>query len=371
MAHKSSYQISKMELTEQERYVWGGYNITIILLSFLGNSAIFITTNSALKLNNSILIVLKYSAANNLLYTLFSILPTVVELISGNEIVSHNPFCISLDMISCSYCLISGGLYCVLLIVVLLRVTSPLKTVKSTRVYTMCVVVWVLSLYLALQAGPVFRNSVCSDMEVAKVDWREKSDVIQGVGFIVLAIVIIVLFVLIALAIRERTAQGHFNQNLSRLAGVFIIAAFYIFSFLPSIAANMTTNVDNYSPALSRLGYLTNINVLTNIAYLIFLTNPQELVKKNMRACLVMVQNWNQNFNKKQENLLWYFNKKQENLLWNLNKKQENLLWYFNKKQENLLWYLSVSREDLEKQALFTAQKQGKDYDIWFDIDLS
>ena len=281
-----------------------------------------------------------------------------------------------------------------LLIVVLLRVTSPLKTVRSTRVYTMCVVVWVLTLYLALQAGPVFRNSVCSDTEVAKVDWREKSDVIQGVGFIVLAIVIIVLFVLIALAIRERTAQRHFKQNLSRLAGVFIIAAFYTFSFLPHIAANMTTNIDNYSPALSRLGYLTNINVLTNIAYLISLTNPQELVKKEVRACMVLVQNWNQKFNKKQENLLWYFNKKQESLLWYFNKKQENLLWYFNKKQEsllwyfnkkqenlltwyfnkkqeNLLWYLSASREDLEKQALFTAQKQGKDYDIWFDIDMS
>ena len=225
-----------------------------------------------------------------------------------------------------------------LLIVVLLRVTSPLKTLTSTRVYTMCVVVWVLTLYLALQAGPVFRNSACSDKKLAKVDWTEKSDVIQGVSFVMLAIVIIVLFVFITLAIRKRTAQRHFKQNWSRLDGVIIMATFYIFSFLPSVAANMTTNIDNYTSAQRRLGYLTNMNVLTNIAYLISLTNPQELVKKEVRAWLVIVQNWNQNFNKT---------------------------------QENLLWYLSVSREDREKQGLFTAQRQGKDDALWFDIDLS
>ena len=225
-----------------------------------------------------------------------------------------------------------------LLIVVLLRVTSPLKTLTSTRVYTMCVVVWGLTLYLALQAGPVFRNSACSREELAKVDWREKSDVIQGVSFIVLAIVIIVLFVFIALAIKKRTAQRHFKQNWSRIDGVIIMATFYIFSFLPSVAASMTTNIDNYSPNQRRVRYLTNLNVLTNIAYLISLTNLQELVKKEVRACLVMMQNWYQNFNKK---------------------------------QANLVWYLSVSREDREKQALFTAQKQGKDDALWFDIDLS
>ena len=269
---------------EDENNFLAVFYITIFVLSVIGNLAMFFKiTNTKLKLNMAILVVIQHLAANNLIYTILHILPAGLRLVTKQEI-SNNPLCNLQDIISCSYSPISGGLSCVLLIIMLLQLTSPMKTWPSTsiHVHTLCSTVWLFSFCLSVLAGTEYSDSACRDRELSRFDWREKEELVEIVCYLVLVAIMILLAVLILVA-RIKGGRTVMPEQLRVLVCIPLMIVSYSAFFLPSSAIDLATKEENDTTllrALCRCCY----NVIPLLDFCIFLKCFDYLLKVKLRA---------------------------------------------------------------------------------------
>ena len=310
------------------------FYITIFVLSVVGNLAMFFKiTNTKLKLNMAILVVIQHLAANNLIYTILHILPAGLRLVTKQEI-SNNPLCNLQDIISWSYSPVSGGLSCILLIIMLLQLTSPQKTWPSTsiHVHTLCSTVWLFSLCLGVLAGTEYSDSACRDrelsrfdQELSRFDWRGKEELVEIVCYLVLVAIMILLavFILVARIIGGRTVMP---EQLRCLGGVPIIIFSYTLFFLPSEALKKISSDVEIQEKFQI--YLRNINVLTIFVFCVCVKVFDCALKAYIRAIFDKV----------------------DKVVFN-----------------------NLARQGKAKQAeeCITAEKREKDVELWFDILIS
>ena len=72
-----------------ERYIWATYHIIVLLSSLLGDSLILYASfhKDAFKINKFILTVIQHIAATDLAYSIFSILPRTISLLTNSWVL--------------------------------------------------------------------------------------------------------------------------------------------------------------------------------------------------------------------------------------------------------------------------------------------
>ena len=325
---------SNLEPADDENKFLAVFYITIVVLSVVGNLAMFFKiTNTILKLNMAILVVIQHFAACNLIYTILHILPAGLKLVTNQEI-SNNSLCNLQDIISWSYSPISGGLSCILLIIILLQLTSLMKTWPSAsiHVHTLCSTAWLFSFCLSVLAGIEYSDSACRDRKLSRFDREfstfegiEKEELVEIVCYLVLVATMLFLSVFILVA-RIKGGRTVMPEQIRCLEGIPIIIFSFTLFFLPSEALKkITTDVEIQEKFQI---YLRNINVLTIFVFCICVKVFDYALKANIRAIF----------------------KKVDNVVFN-----------------------SLVRQGKAKQAeeCITAEKREKDVDLWLDILIS
>ena len=277
-----------LDMKDEERHFWTAYILTIFMFSFIGNTVILIVTtkNTSFKLHRVIVVILQHLAVNNLLFSVFKVVIPELTRDTSDHVILGDILCFIQDHVNWIYCPLAGSLTCALLVAKLLMTRSPLRprNWSSRCAHSVCALVWVFVIYLCVQSGPVFSNSACAKQhtKLPKVVWREKSDFIQSVCFVVLASTMILTSVLIPFKVRRRT--GHQLRWQSSL-GVTLLTITYLLSFLPWFTENVTRHSDyNSPPLLHAIKYLRNINVISIIIYCLLERSFREFLKVKLRT---------------------------------------------------------------------------------------
>ena len=276
-----------LDMKDEERHFWTAYNLTICLFSFIGNTVILIVTtkNTSFKLHRVIVVILQHLAVNNLLFSVFKVVIPELTRDTSDHVILGDILCFIQDHVNWIYCPLAGSLTCALLVAKLLMIRSPLRprNWSSRCAHSVCALVWVFVIYLCVQSGPVFSNSACANQhtKLPKVVWREKSDFIQSVCFVVLASTMILTSVLIPFKVRRRTEH---QLRWQSLLGVTLLTTTYLLSFLPWFTDNVTRHSDYSPPLLHAIKYLRNMNVISIIIYCLLEKSFREFLKVKLRT---------------------------------------------------------------------------------------
>ena len=276
------------KLPDSERYLWTAYNTALLLASLPGNIAILVATTKHIKLHGALQVILRHLAVNNLLFSVFGILTPELLRLAPAQGPQGDILCFIQDHVDWLYVPLAGCLTCVLLVTKLLIVRSPLaaKNWPNQYVQSVCALVWVIAVYLSVQAGPIFRNSVCNPpgLELPKVVWIEKSDFIQNVCFALIATTIVLISVLIPLKARKKTADQLQRLCRQSMAGVTLITAIYLLSSSPWFIFSVIRHASRRPAILRTVHYLRNINVIAIVTYCMLIRSFRNCLKTMLRT---------------------------------------------------------------------------------------
>lgn len=128
-----------------ERYTWILYNILITISSLLGDTTILIATTKyrAIKLHRIIVVMIQHLAINDLLLTLFKVVPMTVSMVTGRWVLGGLLCCIN-PLIGWLCSPVTIFLTCLLTTSKLLIVQRPLsaRTWGVNRAHLACSAVW-------------------------------------------------------------------------------------------------------------------------------------------------------------------------------------------------------------------------------------
>ena len=267
-----------------ERFLWISYLVTVFLTSFIGDSIILVSTikYKAIKLHRVVVVVIQHLAVNDLLLTMFLILPQIVSLIVEDWVLGLF-LCHMTENIGYVCNFVTGSLTCVLIVNKFLVIVHPLRSVIWTRrrVHVVCFLFWTLGIIQPNQiinmffTGPEsiffdYYDYACdydSSLTRAPAVLKVLTQITTVLGLVVISIVLLSTSALLLITARNVAVRRGECLRWQGVLTVSLTIAVFLISWLPYLVVQTTDKLASvqYSIETKRaVRFLLYLNVMAN-----------------------------------------------------------------------------------------------------------
>ena len=270
--------------SREERVLLTSYLIIIFLSSSIGDSIILLSTikYNAIKLHRVIVVVIQHMAVNDLLQTLFLVLPQIVSLQADDWILGLF-LCHLSEHVSYVCNVVMATLSCILVGSKLLVVIYPLKSMCWTRrsAHKLCALCWILGVIQPQEITNIFLtdpDSVYFDYYDYTCDYdsllprepkwlRWLSRISAGLGLLVVSLILMATSAVLLVTARRSAVRRGECLRWRGVLTVVMTTAIYLVSFMPYFVVRTTTVLLSvqYKIALRRtVRFLLYLNIIAN-----------------------------------------------------------------------------------------------------------
>ena len=245
--------------SREERALLTSYLVIIFLSSSVGDSIILLSTikYNAIKLHRVIVVVIQHMAVNDLLQTLFLVLPQIVSL-QADEWILGLFLCHLSEHVSYVCNVVMATLSCILVGSKLLVVIYPLNSMSWRRrsAHKLCALCWILGVIQPQEISNIFlteTDSVYFDYYDYTCDYdsllprepnwlRWFSRISAGVGLLVVSLILMATSAVLLVTARRSAVRRGECLRWRGVLTVVMTTAIYLISFMPYFNVNSVQN---------------------------------------------------------------------------------------------------------------------------------
>ncbi|KAL5259752.1 hypothetical protein ACHWQZ_G010007 [Mnemiopsis leidyi] len=241
-----------------EQVILTTYLVLIFLSSSIGDSIILLSTIkfNSIKLHRVIVVVIQHMAVNDLIQTLFLVLPQIVSLQAGDWILGLF-LCHLSEHVSYVCNVVTGTLTCLLVGSKLLVVIYPLKSIswRSRSAHKLCGLCWILGMINPQELSNIFltgHDSVYFDYYDYTCDydslhsrepkwWKWFCRITGGLGLLLVSVTLLTTSVLLLLTASHAAEKRGECLRWRGVLTVVMTTAIYLVSWMPYFVVRTST----------------------------------------------------------------------------------------------------------------------------------